>query len=161
MISVMSWISGCNSIHFIWKFEGNIFISTECCFTCINWWFFRQSWNLFSNSFTKTESMAVYSLLFRALWLASVSTCNYLPSLESALYSTALPPCPTFSWHRVNRALMVGCCWVMGVCQEPLWGNSSWLYRARSGAGCIVSCAGPQVAHGPHIGHAWTVRFLL
>jgi len=57
---------------------------------------FYDSEILFSNSFIKTESMSVYSLLFRVLCLASVSTCIQLFAItfESALYIIALPvPC--------------------------------------------------------------------
>jgi len=80
MINVFSWISDCNSIHSIWKFAGDVFMLTENGVTNINLWFFFfwQSWSLFSNSCIKTECTAVYFSLFTGLCLTSVTKCRKL-----------------------------------------------------------------------------------
>lgn len=66
MIKFLSWIFDCSSICSVWKFTGDISMSTENEVTNIqkNWWFFLQSWNLFLNSFIKLESTATYFFFF-------------------------------------------------------------------------------------------------
>jgi len=69
-------------------------------FICINWKqnckytksdvFFQHSWNLFSNSFIRMESMATYFSLFRGLYLANITKCIKLFAI--AWFSTAQSP---------------------------------------------------------------------
>ena len=95
IIIFLSWLSGCNLKHCIWKVAGNLFMSTEngISNTWKNWWvvfgFFLKSWKQFSNCFIKTESMAAYFLLFTGLCLGSISQCTQLFAItESALHCT-------------------------------------------------------------------------
>ena len=75
-----------------------------------NWWFFFQrSWNLFSNSFIKTQSMAAYFSLFTRLCLASVSQYIQLFAItELALHSTAHIPVSA-------QAVLIAHCCVVAV----------------------------------------------
>lgn len=52
-------------------------------------YYFLESWNQFSNSFIKMEGVAAYTLLSRALCLASVSKRIELVAIAGV--STALP----------------------------------------------------------------------
>jgi len=79
--------------------------------------FFLQSWNLFSNSFIKRESMTAYSLLFIGMCLASVS--KYIQLFAITWVSTA-QHCPVFSR-----------CWVMSVCLQPLCGDTAFVVQGR------------------------------
>jgi len=122
VIKFLSWIFDCSSICSVWKFTGDISMSTENEVTNIqkNWWFFLQSWNLFLNSFIKLESTATYFffLLFTGLCLAYVSKCMILFAIS--WFSTALcPPLFLVSAQTVQSHTDVVCCWAMGVHSGP------------------------------------------
>lgn len=83
------------------------------------WVSFWHSWNLFSNTFIKTESTAAHSLAkhcseqqskrirFSAItWISSALLC-----LSCALLSVTV----------LIEHWWFGCCWAMGVCMGQLW----------------------------------------
>ena len=41
MINFLCWVSDCHYIHSIWKFIGNVFMSSAKGITTIHWWFFE------------------------------------------------------------------------------------------------------------------------
>lgn len=92
------------------------------------WLYFRQSWNLFSNSCIKTKSMDAYFLPLPGLCLANVSQGIQL--FATMRVSTALHPVP-FSAHAETHLYVVvvsnGC-------------------KPQGQVGCRTGWAGPWVA---------------
>lgn len=82
------------SVHSFWISAGNVLMLTEMTELQMHWKtiFFQQSWNLISNSVLRMESMAVYFLLFKGLFLASVSKCIQLFAI-TWVSTTLCPPC--------------------------------------------------------------------
>ena len=76
------WMSYGNSIHSMWKFASNIFVSIENesqMYKKEKKRFFLKSWNLFSNLFIKVANTAAYFSLFTGQWTCvSVSKCMKL-----------------------------------------------------------------------------------
>ena len=72
--------------------------------------------------------------------------CHHLSQHSAALPSL----CPGFSPDSINNKPMFGCCWAMGA----QWGRDSAMV-AWSGGSHRMGCAGPHVAHGWRVGHAW------
>lgn len=99
---------------------------------------FLPSWNLFSNSFIKMESMTAYSLLIRALCLASVSKCIQLLAITWGSTAQRWPPYALIS---VDSALTAhwwfGCSWAVDVCLGCSAGKSCHLYSVGRGADCM------------------------
>ena len=138
MIKLLSWISDCNSVYSVhWEFIGNRLMSTENGVTYMTKKkkkkkkkkksdFFQQSWDLFSNSFIKTESMAAPFSLFTGLCLASVS--KHIQLFTITWVSTALSLCPCYSPDSVSCTMMFAC-WTTGVCPglglAAQWGRAS------------------------------------
>jgi len=70
------WMSYGNSIHSMWKFASNIFMSTEngVAYTHTHTQdFFLKSWKLFSNLFIEKENTAAYFSLFTVKKTQTVS----------------------------------------------------------------------------------------
>lgn len=81
-------LNDCSSVHPIWKFAANTFTSAVHGVANIpKNWFFQHSWNLFSSSFIRTESMAAYFLLFTKLCLANISKCMKLLAVTWACHN--------------------------------------------------------------------------
>lgn len=95
-IKFLSLRSDHKSIHCIWKFAGNVFMSTKNGVTSVpkNYLFFLQSWNLFLNSLIKTANSIQPCFLFTGLCLADVSKGIQLFAITWV--STALCPMPMF-----------------------------------------------------------------
>jgi len=79
-----------------------------------NWWFYWQSWNLFSNSFDKMESTAVYFFAVHRTVFSQCIKIHERISYHLSWHCTVPFLCPGFSPDRVSGAPMFGWCWVMG-----------------------------------------------
>lgn len=100
-----------------------------------NWFFFfQQSWNIFSDSFLTIESRTVCFLLFRALCLATVSQCINLFAITWA--SSVL--CPPHALVSAQMGLTVHQCLVF----TDQWVHS-WVFGKQS---CCLYSVGQGVA---------------
>lgn len=122
------------------------------------WWFFQHSRNLFSNSFTRMQSMAVYLSLFTGLSLASASKCLQLFAITSV--STALHPphglvsdqtVPIAHWYVV----VVSDACVPRARQGLLGGPELPPWWHRTGSNRRVGWARPHVTCRPQFGCGW------
>jgi len=117
MIRFLSWISDCKSIHSIWKFACNVFVSTEKGVANINWFFFFAVLKpilkfLYQNRKQGCVFYAVQSTVF-IQWIKI--------QLFAVSWISAVQHGPSYALVSVNTVLIAHrglvCCWVMGACQ--------------------------------------------
>ena len=127
----------CSSMHSIWKFADHIFVSTENGLSKHKLKIFFAILKPILKFFIKMESMAVYSLLFRALCLANVSKRIQLCAITWVSTAQHCLPCALLSADTVLIVCWwLGCCWVMGICLGPLY--SEELLPLQHGAGGVA-----------------------
>ena len=93
-------MSDCNSVYFIWKFTGNIFVlkmesqihtHTKIIFFC--------NLETYFQTFLKTESTDAYFSVFTGLCLANISKCMKLFAITWACHSLSLTWNATMVWN--------------------------------------------------------------
>ena len=103
-------MSDCNSLHFIWKFAGNVFMSTENRLANMNWWFFLALLkHILKFLYQNRKHGCMFFTVQRTVFSLYIKMHNIIGH-KLSWHCTVPFPCSGFSPDRADHTSTCGCC---------------------------------------------------